>query len=333
MRALRRLIIEIAGLAGAGAAFGASPAIPPASMPQTPSVFPCGQGLSPQIKTEWQALGAQSGRLGCPTGPERVSATSPQESGGREANFAGGTIIWHTSGPRAGQVYAVAACYRTYFQFGGPGGWLGLPTSDAENTPDGQRQSFEGGTLTYNRAPDGCEETHSPAPVAARAVAAVGAATPLDLFRAAGGDDYESIAAQNATTRALAAQYARVRTEALVYAEPGADLAPLKLFESATGAHVTVGTLQGERAQGDGATFFGVQGYVLTRPAPGTVPLKQFRNAATGHDMLVASADGEADAKAAGYVFERIEGYATPAPPEPAPPVTPQTSAPDQSAP
>ena len=53
-----------------------------------------------------------------------------------------------------------------------------------------------------------------------------------------------------------------------------------------------------------------MQGYVLTERAAGAVPLKQYRNPATGHEMLVATAEGEADARAAGFTFERIEGYA-----------------------
>ena len=275
----------------------------------------CGRGLSAPILTEWRGLGGEAGRLGCPTDHEADTPASPQGSGGRAATFAGGTVVLHTSGPRTGQAYSVVACYPMYFQFGGPGGWLGLPINDAENTPDGQRQMFEGGSLTFNRSLSACEEEHG-AQIAGAAPAADAAAAkaPLDLFRAPAGDDFESVASQNATARAVAAQYARVRTEALVFAEPGPGLAPLKLFEAASGAHVTVATLQGERTQADGATFYGVQGYVWTRPVAGAVALKQYRNAATGHEMLIATARGEADALAAGYVFERIEGYATPAP-------------------
>jgi len=291
----------------------------------------CARTLSAPIFSEWRALGGETGRLGCPSEAERRSAASPQGSEGREANFPGGTIIWHTAGPRAGQVYAVVACFNRYFQFGGPGGWLGLPIGDAENTPDGQRQAFDGGTLTYYRSPDGCDDEHNSQIAAAAPTPSASATTPLDLFRAPAGDDFESIGAQNAAIRATAAQYARVRTEAMVFADPGPDLAPLKLFEDPAGGHVTVATLPGERARGGGSTFFGVQGFVWTRPTPGAVPLKQYRNAATGHEMLVATAEGEADAKAAGFEFERIEGYAAP-PPLPGA-ASPQTSAPGQIAP
>ena len=316
-------------LAAIAAAAGPAAAAPfAATSPGTA----CGQSLSPPIMTEWRSLDAESGRLGCPTEAERPAATSPQGSGGREANFAGGTIIWHASGPRAGQVYAVVACYRTYFQFGGSGGWLGLPISDAENTPDGQRQTFEGGALTYLRSPDGCEETRGPAVSDAVPPTVVASAkAPLDLFRAPAGDDYESIAGLNAVTRATAAQYARVRTEALVFVDAAAGLTPLKLFETPAGGHATVASAAGERAQGDGATFFGVQGFVSPRPAAGLIPLKQFHNAATGRDMLIATRDGETDAQAAGYVFARIEGFAAPAPVPPE--ATPQTSAPAQTGP
>lgn len=292
----------------------AAPAAPPPAAGVAGDAA-CGQALSAPILSEWRALGGETGRLGCPTDREADTSASPQGSGGRAATFAGGTVVWHTSGPRAGQAYSVVACYRRYFQFGGPGGWLGLPINDAENTPDGQRQMFEGGSLTYSRSLDSCDEEHG-AQIANAALGldAAAAKAPLDLFRAPAGDDFESIAAQNATARAVAAQYARVRTEALVFAEPGRDMAPLKLYEAASGAHVTVATLQGERAQGDGATFYGVQGYVWTHPVAGAVGLKQYRNIATGREMLIATAQGEADAQAAGYVFERIEGYAAPAP-------------------
>lgn len=328
-----RMIRRAAVLAsGAFAVATGAPAAAPASSPEAATTLACGRSLSAPIFGEWRGLGGEAGRLGCPLEAERPSAASPQGSRGQEANFAGGTVVWHTTGPRAGQVYAVVACYRTYFQFGGTGGWLGLPISDAENTPDGQRQTFEGGALTYYRSPDGCEETRS---AALAAPADLAAAAPLDLFRTAAGDDFESIASLNATARAVAAQYTRVRTEALVFADPAPGLVPLKMFESPAGAHVTVATVQGERAQGDGATFMGVQGYVRTQPSVGAVALKQYHNAATGHDMLVATPDGEADAKAAGYVFARIEGYAAAVPPPlPHPtPITPQTSAPGQTAP
>ena len=46
--------------------------------------------------------------------------------------------------PSTGKAFAVAACDRLYVQYGGVSGWLGLPISDAINTPDGQRQKIRG---------------------------------------------------------------------------------------------------------------------------------------------------------------------------------------------
>ena len=121
----------------------------------------CGQSLSAPILTKWMAAGGPDG-LGCPTGIEMAAPPSPQGSAAREATFGAAAIVWHASGPRAGQTFAVSGCaYRLYFQYGGPGGWLGLPTSDPINTPDGQRQTFEGGVITYRRAYQECAAEHT----------------------------------------------------------------------------------------------------------------------------------------------------------------------------
>ena len=121
----------------------------------------CGKILSPAVAAAWTATAGRAGRLGCPIESEGDTATSARGSAARAARFEGGEIIRHMSGPFAGQAFAVAACDRLYVQFGGPSGWLGLPTSDAINTPDGQRQRFEGGTLTFTRALGTCDAEHS----------------------------------------------------------------------------------------------------------------------------------------------------------------------------
>lgn len=102
-------------------------------------------------------MDGKAGRLGCPLGPEGDTATSVRGTTAREARFQGGEILRHMSGPLAGKAFAVAACDRLYVQYGGPSGWLGLPVADAVNTPDGQRQGFEGGTLMLYRALGTCE--------------------------------------------------------------------------------------------------------------------------------------------------------------------------------
>ena len=140
-------------------------AAPAPAIAQAPAPAPragelaCGHALAPPILAAWERMGGQSGRMGCPTAADGVTAPSPRGSAAREATFAGGAILMHTSGPRAGEAYAVVACYRLYFQYGGAGGWLGLPVADAVNTPDGQRQAFEGGSLIAYRALAGCEAT------------------------------------------------------------------------------------------------------------------------------------------------------------------------------
>jgi hypothetical protein len=231
--------------------------------------------------------------------------------------FEGGGIVWHVSGPRAGQTFAVNGCiWRLYFQYGGPGGWLGLPIADAANTPDGQKQAFEGGVVTYQRTPDACEAT----PVAETADA--GAAeipTPpkaaLDLFFDPARSDYLVAASAPAAGRALAAHYQRLRTQAYVFTDQAPGTTPLKLYwNEAGGAHVAVATADGERnALAEGDTFEGIQGFVYTDPRPGTVPLKQFVNPA-GRARLAAGPEDEAQAAADGYAFIRVEGYAPTAP-------------------
>ena len=117
----------------------------------------CGKSLSPATMTAWAGVGGQDGRLGCPVESEGDTATSIKGTAARGARFQGGEVVRHMSGPLAGKAFAVEACDRLYVQYGGVSGWLGLPTSDAINTPDGQRQRFEGGTLRLGRALGECE--------------------------------------------------------------------------------------------------------------------------------------------------------------------------------
>ncbi len=117
----------------------------------------CGKTLSAPVMTAWAYVGGRDGRLGCPVESEADTATSIKGTAARGARFQGGEIVRHMSGPLAGKAFAVEACDRLYVQYGGVSGWLGLPTSDAINTPDGQRQTFEGGTLRLGRALGECE--------------------------------------------------------------------------------------------------------------------------------------------------------------------------------
>ncbi len=136
-------------------AFSAAPALAQ-DAPASPAEA-CGKVLSPPVMTAWAGVGGRDGRLGCPVESEGDTATSIKGTAARGARFQGGEIVRHMSGPLAGKAFAVEACDRLYVQYGGVSGWLGLPTSDAINTPDGQRQHFEGGTLMRGRALGECE--------------------------------------------------------------------------------------------------------------------------------------------------------------------------------
>lgn len=278
----------------------------------------CGHKLSAPVLAKWNVLGAEGSYLGCPIADEGATITSPAGTTGRELDFEAGAIIWHGSGARAGQTFILSGCaYRRYFQFGGAGGWLGLPVSDEVGTPDGQRQFFEGGRVTYQRSTGDCDAEHTeeyatatPAAVAATP-AGVGTSV-LDIFIEPAGGDHITAAGAGTVWTAMGAHYHRVRTEARVLTDSAPGSAPLKLYWNETkGDHITVGTDEGEReALADGYAFEASQGFVWTDPHPGATPLRQFHNAATGHNLLVASPEGEAEAKALGFQFVRIEGYA-----------------------
>jgi hypothetical protein len=119
----------------------------------------CGAGLDPPALAEWMDQGGPDGRLGCPTGSERDAGASPAGSHAGVAPFGeAGAIVTALSGPDQGKAFVVLGCaWRLYFQYGGPGGWLGLPVEDARNNPDGQSQTFEGGVIVATRAYDSCD--------------------------------------------------------------------------------------------------------------------------------------------------------------------------------
>jgi len=279
----------------------------------------CGAALSPRVHDLWLSLGGANGRLGCPTSGEAAAAPSPLGTHGAQVVFGGGTvgsaILREDSGPHAGQTFAVDGCmWRLYFQYGGTSGWLGFPTSEARNTPDGKRQAFEGGEIVYQRAPDTCSAARSGENVGAPAPAAAGT-TRLDLFEDGQGRRLAAASAP-AAARAQNDGYRPISTIAFVFTEPGPGLAPLKSYwNSATGDHDAVASADSERADlAAGYEFDGLQGFVWTDPHQGAVPLKRYWNAATRSSLLIADAPGEADAVAKGYVFVRIEGYAPTAP-------------------
>ena len=209
-------------------------------------------------------------------------------------------ILWHASGPRAGQTFAVTGCaWRLYFQFGGAAGWLGLPIAEPVNTPDGQRQSFEGGRVTFLRAANDCSAERN-AEMAAASPPAVAqplpGTSPLDAFYDAARSDHLTAAGAGTVRTALAANYQRVGPQARVFVDEVPGGSALKLFwNEAAGDHMIVATLEGEHdAFARGYEFESSQGFVWTDPHPGAVALKQYQNGA--HHWLVATPDEEAQA-------------------------------------
>jgi len=277
----------------------------------------CGAKLSPPIHARWISLGGAQGRLGCPAAGEAVAARSPQGTMGEEATFdagLGGAILRHDSGPHAGQTYALEGCaWRLYFQYGGSSGWLGFPVSEAENTPDGKRQLFEGGAIVFERAGDTCfvKRPEELAAASAPAAAAAQGTSRLDVFEDAKGRRLVAASAANAA-RAANDGFRPVASLGFVFVQEAPGLAPLKAYwNAATGDHDVVASADSERADlGAGYEFDGLQGYVWTDPRPGAVALKRFWNPGSQTSRLVADAQGEAEALAQGYVFVRVEGYA-----------------------
>ena len=280
----------------------------------------CGYVLSEAVAGAWRDLGGQDGRLGCPTALEAAGATSPLGSANRVATFGqNGLIVLAVSGPRAGQAFAVSGgCYRLYVQYGGTSGWLGLPTADQENTPDGSVQRFEGGVMTWGRALNDCQaEPSVAAPPSAPAVAAATEAlAPLDLFENPATGDRVSLAASGSVAEATASGYQRLRGQARVLAAEAPGTTRLKLYvNEAKDLRETLASVRSERdALAAGFAFEAGQGWVWTDPQPGAVALKVYRDPTTGRTTLTASAQDEQEAAAKGYGFVRIEGYALPAP-------------------
>jgi hypothetical protein len=285
------------------------------SPPRPSTVVACGFPVNAAIYAVWRDLGAETGRLGCATQPERPGPASPQGSAASLAVFGSGEVVLHVGGPRVGQAFAIVGCfYRLYVQFGGTSGWLGLPVSDAQNTPDGSHQIFEGGDMRYTRAYDDCQATPSAGSEGARPIAAAADGIPLDLYENPATGDRLSLASQRSVEVALGEGYVRLRPQARVLPAMEAEAAPLKLYQNeARGLRQTLATPQSERdALAEGFVFEAGQGYVWTLPRPGAVVLKLYRNAVTGAARLTAGPTDEADALAAGLTFQRIEGYAAP---------------------
>jgi len=127
-----------------------------------PAPMACGFRLGALAFREWTLLGGQDGRLGCPTADETVIPASSKGTMSREIVFGDrGAIFTILLGPGLDHAVAISDCYRLFYQYGGASGWLGLPLGDALNTPDGQKQAYEGGEMRFGRALDSCEATRT----------------------------------------------------------------------------------------------------------------------------------------------------------------------------
>ncbi len=274
----------------------------------------CGQPLSAALFDKWMTTGGEHGFLGCPIQRETSALASPSGAGAREALFSNGEILWHASGPHAGQTFFLAGCFfRLYFQFGGSGGWLGLPLSDPQNTPDGKRQTFEGGVITYQRALDQCDaERGAPPP----SVLPTATKAPLNLFADPASGAYFSTASLAGAAEAAQLHLQAIETEGFVFVEPAPGLKALKTYlNDTTGDHMTIATDEGERiALAGGYAFDGLQGYVFADPHPGAAPLTLWWNPEKRMSLLAVTEREQSDAKSAGYQFVRVEGYVPIAP-------------------
>jgi hypothetical protein len=145
-----------------------APAQPQTQQPTCPEPLSCGQCLGGGIRQKWLSAGAERSRIGCPVTPELAAAPSRQGTTGRYAQFGGGDggyIIWHSTGPKAGQAYIVDGCFfKSYHANGGTTSQLGFPLGDAFVVPGGVRQDFEGGSMTYDSATAQCSAQLTPPP-------------------------------------------------------------------------------------------------------------------------------------------------------------------------
>ncbi|WP_040792020.1 LGFP repeat-containing protein [Nocardia paucivorans] len=94
------------------------------------------------IYQKYDEAGGPSGPLGLPEGPEE---TAP--NGGRYQDFEGGTIF---SSDETGSHIVWGDIREEWERSGGAEGPLGFPTSDEEDTPEGKKSEFQGGTITWN---------------------------------------------------------------------------------------------------------------------------------------------------------------------------------------
>jgi uncharacterized protein (TIGR03437 family) len=101
------------------------------------------------ILAKWGTLGYETGAAGSPTGAQ-TTFLAFRGTAGMMQPFQNALILAATSGPLAGQTYAVGAVVLAqYNASGGPGGDLGAPTGDEQTVNGLRQQNFEGGSISY----------------------------------------------------------------------------------------------------------------------------------------------------------------------------------------
>ncbi|WP_051162969.1 LGFP repeat-containing protein [Nocardia brevicatena] len=119
-------------------------ATPNAGAGETKVRIPGGEEISVSgpIYQKYNENGGPSGTLGLPEGPEQVAP-----NGGRYQDFTGGSVFFNDE---TGTHIVWGDIREEWERSGGADGPLGFPTSDEENTPEGKKSEFQGGTITWN---------------------------------------------------------------------------------------------------------------------------------------------------------------------------------------
>ncbi|GAC1328303.1 MAG: hypothetical protein NVSMB13_15340 [Mycobacteriales bacterium] len=92
------------------------------------------------------ALGGASAGLGLPSSDE---TDVPGRPGARQNELTGATLLWS---PATGAQEVHGSIRDRYLALGGPGGFLGLPTSDEYGVAGGRASSFSAGTIYWSAA-------------------------------------------------------------------------------------------------------------------------------------------------------------------------------------
>ena len=132
------------------------------------------------------------------------------------------------------------------------------------------------------------------------------------------GHDNFTTATTQGENDAKAAGYQLIRIDGYIFANPQSNTVALKQYWSAKRHdYMLLGNAAPKTLEKRGAyQVIRIEGYAYAKPQPDTVPLKRFKKGA-GDNFTTATAQGENDALAAGYIFQHIEGYVMPAPENP----------------